>query len=102
MFKRQILAWLFFIVGLAFLFGVDYILRDPRNQIANTGLPEWVWYGFLSAIVILSLTLVWRATAKTVSKPLRLLILVAEAGLGFILYALVCLAYVIETGIDSL
>ncbi|HEX3871521.1 MAG TPA: hypothetical protein VHV77_13850 [Pirellulales bacterium] len=50
----------------------------------------------------IALALLWRSTARFRSLWARIAVIALQTGLGFVIYVMACLWYVVGTGVDSL
>ena len=64
--------------------------------------PDVVWFGVPVLLGLIGVVLLWFATAGIQRLWVRAAIIVAQAALGFFLYAAACLWYVVETGVDCM
>ena len=100
--KKTIIAWFIFFGGFALEISVDYLLRIQDENIRTGGIPELLWFIIQIILAISALWLAFLATKPLVIIWRRLLVLGLQAGIGFIIYVVIGLNYIVGTGIDSL
>jgi hypothetical protein len=102
--KFALVAWIQFIVGLVILGAADYWIRWRGGWLGNPGTPtpDAIWFGVPSLLGLVAMSLLWRSTGRMNRWWLRVIVVVSQAAIGFILYLAACLWYVIGTGVDSL
>jgi len=98
------LAWIQFFVGLAVLFSCDYYVRWRFGWLGNTGTPtpDVIMFGVPLLLGFVAILLLWSGTKNVDRLWLRLAIITAQAIIGFVIYLIMALWYVVDTGIDSL
>jgi hypothetical protein len=91
-------------VGTGTLMATDYALRlgGVHGGTTRLGMPEGAWFVAQVSIGALSLAISWYALRTIPHRWIQLSLLLAEAALGFMLYAFAALCYIVGTGIDSL
>ena len=94
--------WIIYLVGLCLEIGVDYFLRMQDGNIRSGGLPDSVLFLISVVLAGVSVGLVFIATKPLMHIWKRLLSLVVQVVLGFVIYLFVTFNYVLGTGIDSL
>lgn len=101
--KRIFGAWAFLASGLVALFAGDYYVRRRDGWLGATGTPtsDTVWFGVPIVLGLIAAAILWRGLSGRRSLAVRLVIWALHLAVGFVLYVLACLWYVIETGIDS-
>jgi len=98
------LAWIQFFGGVAILFSCDYYVRWRDGWLGNTGTPtsDVILLGVPLVLGFVAIILLWRGTKNIKNLWLRLAIVSAQAIIGFLIYSMAALWYVVDTGIDSL
>jgi len=101
--KYALFAWLLFIAGLGILGFADYYIRWRDGWLGHSGLPtpDIIWFGVPLLLGIFSVLLLWRSTAHVQRVRVRLAVVSVQAFGGFLLYMVLCLWYVISTGVDA-
>lgn len=103
--KLTLLAWLIFFGGFPIICTVEYTMR---HALGMQGLKhpaqaaDVIWYCSHAVLAAISLYFLWLSTVSFSQIWKRCLIVSLQAAAAFVLYAWLCLMYVIYTGIDSL
>jgi len=100
--KKTIFAWVVFFGGLTIEMAIDYLLRKQDGDMSTGGIHEILWFLLICAQGAYAIWLIFWGTKPLVTMWKRLVIVGLQVTLGFILYEIMGLIYVIETGIDSL
>lgn len=98
------IAWLQFMLGLAFLASFDYYVRWRDGWLGQPGTPtpDVVWFSVPLLLATVGVVLLWRATTHFQHVWARYAVVVVQVALGFVVYSVACLWYVLSTGVDSL
>jgi hypothetical protein len=99
--KKTMLGWATIVLTVSVLFALDYVLRTGDGNIHTGGLKEGLFITAFTAGVLVTVGLWWRGT-KSLSLILRVVLVLLQAYLGFVLYFLSALNYVCSTGIDCI
>jgi len=81
---------------------IDHILRIQDGNIRTGGIPELPWFFIQIALATAALWFAFTATKLIGALWKRILVVGAQAAVGFFLYVFIGLYYVVGTGIDSL
>jgi len=96
---RVLLPWTVFAVGWAVESRIDLSLRMADGDVRSGGLERELWFSLHIVLAIIAFAVaVW--SQRRWSIGLRMLVLVGQCALGFVLYVLACLGYGIASGID--
>jgi hypothetical protein len=90
-------AWLLYLVGLLCLAGIDAALRARGPTAPGLGEPLLPLLALTLAAACAAL--LWRASLARPTAA-RVVLLLLQLGLGFVLYVIAALAYFCGTGID--
>ena len=96
------MPWLVFFGGLAVEILIDYIWRMQDSEIRTGGFPETLWFLIQLFLAIIASIYAYKVTEPSNKTSLRLLTVFLQFAIGFILYLLILLFYVVGTGIDSM
>ena len=96
------LAWAIFFGGFGAEMAIDHILRIQDGNIGTGGVPELLWFSIQIALAAAALWFAFTATKSIGALWKRILVVGAQAAVGFFLYVFIGLYYVVGTGIDSL
>jgi hypothetical protein len=101
--KFAVIAWIQFVVGLVILGAADYWIRWRGGWLGSPGMPtpDAIWFGVPSLLGLVAIPLMWRSTVGMNRWWLRVIVIVSQAAIGFILYSAACLWYIIGTGVDG-
>lgn len=75
-------------------------MRD--GNVTSGGIPEPLWFGIHIFLGAVSAWLAWSATQSFYATWRRVAVVSVELAVMFFIYMARCLAYVIQTGIDTL
>lgn len=95
------LPWLFFAVTWLVQTLVDYDLRMADGDVETHGMGEPAWFLAHAVWAVIAAGMMWRVLGR-IPVWMRLVALAVQLALGFVVYAVACLAYVVGTGIDAL
>lgn len=99
---RAFIPWFVFLGGLGIELGIDYLIRMRDGDIRTGGLPETLFFALQLMLATVALLMAWQATRSLEAAWKRLTVVSLQAGIGFVLYAIIGLMYVVGNGIDSL
>ena len=100
-----VIAWLVFFGGFALICAIEYTMRHVLGLAglkSPNEMAEVVWFASPGLLAAGSLYLLWLSTGGIAQNWIRLLLVVFQGVIGFVLYAYCCLIYVVYSGIDSL
>ncbi|WP_331344180.1 hypothetical protein [Cellvibrio sp. UBA7661] len=98
--KTYLLPTSIFALGLTFIIGFDFLLRQVNGIHNNLGTPEYLWFFFQITVAIITGLLFWKNASGVGIRAKSLLFLLLLLS-GLILYTLIIYGYVIGTGIDG-
>ena len=100
--RMTFLAWILFFCGLGVELYIDFSLRMQDDNPKTGGLSPIHYFGYQVLLALSSVLVAFLACRGIAKLYFRILIVVAQVVLGFVLYMLILLHYVLEYDIDSL
>jgi hypothetical protein len=99
-----VIAWTIFVGGLGILITSDALIRHRAGEFGHSGLPtpDVIWFGVPILLAMLAIVVLWRSTIGFRHLWLRFIVVAAQMFVGFVLYMMIMLWYVIGTGIDAM
>lgn len=99
--KSTSIGWLLFFGGFGLELIIDHLMRLRDGDVTNGGLPSSLWNGIQLMLLIGAVALLYRG-AKPLGRVVGAVAILLQLMVGYVLYNLAFLWYVVETGIDSL
>ncbi|MCB1228560.1 MAG: hypothetical protein KDK99_22340 [Verrucomicrobiales bacterium] len=99
---RTVIAWLVFLGGFGVAIGTDRFLRMRDGDVTAGGIPESLWFAIPIVLALVGAFLAWQGTGRLHATWKRIAVFLAQLVVGFVIYAMVVLWYVVGSGIDSL